>query len=171
MSMGDSGWKGGRVKPWWLCCYPAVGDLGVGSTGGIQTSPFPLPPPFPFYILSKFKILPTMGSLFFSLIHLFWNFSAYMSSSVRCDFESNTEFPVWPFTQPISTQYLPGYPECIHLTLFVEILPKAQQREDLVISVNVPTSLDAVSVSKTLTMSRSSFICSLSRYVLTILMK
>ena len=94
-----------------------------------------------------------------------------MSSSVRCDFESNTVFPVWPSTQPISTQYLPGYRECIHLTLFVEILPKAQQREDLVISVNVPTSLDAVSVSKTLTMSRSSFICSLSLYVLTILMK
>ena len=57
------------------------------------------------------------------------------------------------------------------MTLFVEILPKAQQREDLVISVNVPTSLDAVSVSKTLTMSRSSFISSLSLYVLTILMK
>lgn len=153
MSMGDSGWKGGRVKPWWLCCYPAVGDLGVGSTGGIQTSPFP-PPPLPFYVLSKSKILPTMGSLFFSLMHLFWKFSAYMSSTV------------WPSTQPISTQYLPGYPECIHLTIFVEILPKAQQREDLVISVNVPTSLDAVSVSKTLTMSRSSFICSLSLYVL-----
>ena len=133
----------------------------------IQTSPL-----LPFYVLSKFKILPTMGSLFFfSLMHLFWKFSAYMSSSVRCDFESNTVFPVWPSTQLISTQYLPGYPECIHLTLFVEILPKAQQREDLVISVNVPTSLDAVSVSKTLTTSRSSFICSLSPYVLTILMK
>ena len=130
-----------------------------------------LPPPSHFTSCLNPKFFQRWDRFFFSLMHLFWKFSAYMSSSVRCDFESNTVFPVWPSTQPISTQYLPGYPECIHLTLFVEILPKAQQREDLVISVNVPTSLDAVSVSKTLTMSRSSFICSLSLYVLTILMK
>ena len=32
-------------------------------------------------------------------------------------------------------------------TFLVEILPRAQQKEDILLSVHVPTSLDAVSVS------------------------
>ena len=33
-------------------------------------------------------------------------------------------------------------------TFLVEILPRAQQKEDILLSVHVPTSLDAVSVSQ-----------------------
>lgn len=33
-------------------------------------------------------------------------------------------------------------------TLLLEILPRAQQKEDILLSVHVPTSLDAVSVSQ-----------------------
>ena len=33
-------------------------------------------------------------------------------------------------------------------TLLLEILPRAQQKEDIFLSVHVPTSLDAVSVSQ-----------------------
>ena len=33
-------------------------------------------------------------------------------------------------------------------TLLLEILPRAEQKEDILLSVHVPTSLDAVSVSQ-----------------------
>ena len=33
-------------------------------------------------------------------------------------------------------------------TLLLEILPRAQQKEDILLTVHVPTSLDAVSVSQ-----------------------